>query len=60
MSDIVIRCPILRTPVPTGLRTDTIKFASLPDMSFQLQCPACKKLHNWTPKDAWIRKDEKD
>jgi len=34
MSDIVIRCPVLGTPVPTGLRTDTIRFASLPNMPF--------------------------
>src|SRR6266481_6518798 len=60
MSDIVIRCPIFHTPVPTGLRTDTIKFASLPNISFRLRCPACKKLHRWRPKDAWVRKDDKD
>jgi hypothetical protein len=58
MSDIVIRCPIFHTPVPTGLRTGTIKFASLPNVSFRLRCPACKKLR-WRPKDAWVRKDDK-
>jgi hypothetical protein len=46
------------TPMPTGLRTDTIRFASLPNIPFRLRCPACKKLHKWRPKDAWVRKDD--
>jgi hypothetical protein len=60
MCDNVIHCPVFGTPVPTGLRTDTIRFASLPDIPFRLQCPACRMVHRWRPKDAWIRKDDKD
>jgi hypothetical protein len=44
MSDIVIRCPIFHTPVPTGLRTDTIKFASLPNISFRLRCTSMQEV----------------
>src|SRR5262249_48516467 len=56
MSDILIQCPVLRTPVSTGLSTEMIKFSSLPDLPYTLRCPGCGKLHHWRPKDAWVRK----
>jgi hypothetical protein len=44
MSDIVIRCPVFRAPVPTGLRTDTIRFASLPNIPLSAPVPSLQKV----------------
>src|SRR5436190_24318888 len=43
----MINCPFLARPVPTGLTTEAVVFASLfPDINIPLECPACKKIHN--------------
>ena len=54
MPDILIRCPIYGKPVKTGLSTETIMFESLSDVEVPLNCPACRKIHKWSQKDAWI------
>jgi hypothetical protein len=55
MSKIMIRCPITRTDVPTGLTTEKIHFDSLPnDLAIPMRCPACLRFHKWRRKDAWI------
>jgi len=55
MPNIMINCPFFEKPVPTGLTTEAIVFASLiPDMDIPLECPACKKMHKWKPSDAWV------
>jgi hypothetical protein len=54
MPHIMIRCPTMGRPVPTGLTTEAIKFESLSGMVMSLQCPACLKLHKWERKEAWI------
>jgi hypothetical protein len=58
MSDILIQCPVLGKPVATGLRTEAIRFSSLPDEPYSLRCPACRKMHDWKPKDAWVGQQE--
>ena len=58
MPSIMIRCPILGRPVPTGLTTEQIKFESLSGIKIPLQCPACQKLHQWQQKQAWVQKEE--
>ena len=55
MPAIMIRCPTLNKAVATGLSTESIVFDLLPDISVPLRCPACKKMHNWNPKDAWVK-----
>jgi hypothetical protein len=54
MPVILIRCPVFGKPVRTGLSTEAIVFDSLDDLSIPLRCPACKKVHKWQRKDAWI------
>jgi len=54
MPDIVLRCPDLGAIISTGLSTETIIFETLPDIAIPLRCPACKKIHQWKPKDAWV------
>ena len=56
MPDIMIRCPKLRTVVPTGLTTETVKFESIPNIAIPFRCPACQKTHKWRPGDAWVDK----
>ena len=57
MPDIMIRCPYLKVPVSTGLKTEAIKFESLDDLSIPLRCPACLKTHNWKSKEAWVKEE---
>jgi hypothetical protein len=54
MRNILIRCPVFKKPVRTGLSTEAIVFDSLDDLSIPLRSPACKKVHKWQRKDAWI------
>jgi hypothetical protein len=57
MPKIMIRCPITGRAVSTGLTTKTILFDSIDaDLEIPLRCPACLKMHNWRPRDAWIDK----
>jgi hypothetical protein len=54
---IMIRCPTLGGKVPTGLTTEMVVFGSLPvKIKLPLRCPACRNVHAWAPKDAWIDK----
>jgi hypothetical protein len=54
---IMIRCPITGKSVPTGLTTETIVFDSIAgDLTITMSCPACRKVHEWRPKGAWIDK----
>jgi len=53
VADIMILCPIFETAVPTGITSDIIKLDTL-DFPLTMHCPACKKIHKWTQKDAWV------
>lgn len=58
MPDIVIKCSVFGRPVPTGLTTEMIIFESMPkDLPLDLNCPACRKVHRWLPRDAWVAGD---
>ena len=53
MADIITSCPILKVPVNTGLTTEMIVFESLSSsIEVLFRCPACRKIHRWTQKDA--------
>ena len=55
MADIMTSCPTLKVPVKTGLTTETIVFESLSSwIEVPFRCPACRKIHRWTQKDAWV------
>jgi hypothetical protein len=53
MADIMIRCAIFGTAVPTGITTEMIILDTL-TFEFSTQCPACRKIHKWKREDAWI------
>lgn len=50
----MIRCPIEKAIISTGLSTDAVQFDSLPDCAVPLQCEACGQVHFWRPSDAWV------
>jgi hypothetical protein len=56
MADVLIKCPVTKKPVSTGLTTEHVKFESLPDdLTLMLErCPSCLKVHKWEPKEAWV------
>jgi len=61
MADIMTSCPILKVPVKTGLTTETIVFESLSSyIEVPFRCPACRKVHRWKQKDAWVDKSLDD
>jgi len=55
MADIMISCSVYGTAVPTGITTDEIVLNTL-EFPLRTHCPACRKVHMWTRKDAWIDK----
>ena len=57
---IVIRCPLREEAVSTGLTTDSVIFATLPDVWVSLQCPLCGKPHHWRPGHAWLEERPDD
>jgi endogenous inhibitor of DNA gyrase (YacG/DUF329 family) len=56
MAEIMITCPIFGKDVPTGVTTEIIVLDAL-DFPLTMQCPACRKIHKWTRRDAWIDRD---
>jgi hypothetical protein len=56
MADIMIRCPTFGMAVPTGFTTEMIILDTL-DFPLTVHCPACREIHRWTRRDAWIEKD---
>jgi hypothetical protein len=63
MPRIMIRCPETDKAVPTGLNTELIKLDSMRIrvdsvvLKMPLRCAACKSVHEWTYKDAWIEEE---
>ena len=55
MANIMTSCPTLKVPVKTGLTTETIVFESLSSwIEVPFRRPACRKIHRWKQKDAWV------
>jgi hypothetical protein len=53
VADIMIKCPLFGIPVPTGVTADIIVLDTL-EFSLTMHCPACRKIHRWTQRDAWV------
>jgi hypothetical protein len=54
VAKIMILCPSRSQPIATGLSTDSVIFASLPNVAVGLKCPLCGKHHTWRPRQAWL------
>jgi hypothetical protein len=53
MANIMISCPVFGKAVPTGVTTDMIVLDTF-DFPLTMHCPARRKPHKWTRKDAWV------
>jgi hypothetical protein len=54
MPKIMFVCPTLDQPAWTGLTSDHVVFASLPNVAVPVDCPSCGEKHRWRPRHAWI------
>lgn len=59
MAEIPTRCPKTGKPVSTGLDSDMVIFASLPEIPIPVRCPACGSKHFWTRTTAWVAEKER-
>jgi len=58
MGVVMIKCPASGRAVSTGIEVDSETFRALPDLSSQMNCPACKAHHAWSKSEAWLAGDE--
>ena len=54
MASVMIVCPETRREIYTGIETDEVSFAKLPDVPSRTLCPICGHEHTWTAEDAWL------
>jgi hypothetical protein len=54
MGAMMIRCPRIGRPVPTGIETEPAIFERLPRVLSRLRCPLCGEEHVWTAREAWL------
>ena len=54
MGLIMIRCPESGREIPTGIEMDMAEFQRAPVFFSTVQCPVCKREHEWFAKDAWV------
>ena len=60
MGVMMITCPNTGRAVPTGIETDGLSFAAIPDVPIQTKCPVCGSVHVWWKREAWIAIDGGD
>ena len=54
MGLIMIRCPVTRREIPTGMKANQYNFNRSPVFFGHTFCPMCQRDHEWFAKDAWI------
>jgi predicted RNA-binding Zn-ribbon protein involved in translation (DUF1610 family) len=54
MAVVMIKCSQTGRDVSTGIETDAETFERLPDLSTQLQCPQCGRMHVWRKAEAFL------
>jgi hypothetical protein len=57
MGVVMITCPQTGRAVSTGIETDPVSFASLPDKPSRTKCPVCDTVHVWWKREAWLLVD---
>jgi len=58
MAAILTRCPRTGQTIPTGLSTDVVIFATLPNVPIPVPCHACSGEHYWTYSNAWVADED--
>jgi hypothetical protein len=54
MSALVVLCPFTCEVISTGIETDALVLARLPNVQAAVHCPKCGERHFWTPADAML------
>jgi len=50
----MIRCPLTKEPLPTGIEATDESFATLLLGVMKVLCPHCRNVHEWTKTMAYI------
>ena len=53
-SMILMRCPVTRAAVSTGLMTDKATYRLLRSKKSQVHCSACGGMHDWWDTKTWL------
>jgi len=54
MLSVMICCAVTRQPVYTGIETDELSFANMPEVLCRTSCSTCGRTHSWTNRTAWL------
>ena len=54
MTQLMFRCPKTDRLIPTHVDIDLADIDKLPDRITFSQCPHCRTVHGWTPKDTFV------
>ena len=54
MGLIMIRCPRTGQEIPTGIKMEREQFESAPVFFARVDCPICRRQHEWFAGDAWL------
>jgi len=57
MGTVVIKCNVIGKDFSVGIETDEFSFNALPDLRLKSRCPFCGSEHEWTPRQARLRRD---
>jgi hypothetical protein len=51
---VMIRCPVTRRGIPTGLMAEAATWHQRPIGLNRVSCPECKQVHAWCKRDAHL------
>jgi hypothetical protein len=54
LTTLMFQCPRTKKLIPTSVYIDLADIDKLPDRVTFSQCPYCRTVHGWTPKDTWV------
>ena len=57
MGTVVVPCAVTGLDFPVGIETDEYSFITLPDLRLKARCPHCGVDHDWSPRNAKLRKN---
>jgi len=56
MLSVMVICSVTRQAAYTGIETDELSFAEMPEVLCRSSCSACGNVHLWTKRKAWLTK----
>ncbi len=56
MNEILIRCPVTRKQLSTGIALKPDAFARMESTNRSVYCPYCRLSHPWNKRDAFLRR----